>query len=84
MENQVLSFEEMKKMFLDEWVLLGSLNYTDIDILSGVVVMRHKDKGYIVSNRPNWRDNFSTTTIVFTGIFPKNGIFYENIQIYNH
>ena len=60
MENQVLSFEEIKKMFPNEWVLLGNPEYSDTDILSGVVIMHNKDKGHIVINRPNWWDNFST------------------------
>jgi len=53
MENQVLSFEEIKKLFPDEWVLLGNPGYTDTDILSGIVIMHNKDKGHIISNRPN-------------------------------
>ena len=71
MENQVLSFEEIKKLFPDEWVLLGNPEYTNTEILSGIVIMHNKDKGHIVKNRPNWWDNFSTATTVFTGIFPK-------------
>ena len=32
MENQVLSFEEIKKRFPDEWVLLGNPEYSDDDL----------------------------------------------------
>ena len=71
MENQILSFEEIKKLFPDEWVLLGNPDFTNTEILSGIVIMHNKEKMEIIKNHPNWRANFDTATTVFTGIFPK-------------
>jgi outer membrane receptor for ferric coprogen and ferric-rhodotorulic acid len=73
MENQVLSFEEIKKRFPDEWVLLGNPEYSDddLDVLSAYVVAHNKDKSELALNYPSWRISFETATCVFTGTFPK-------------
>jgi hypothetical protein len=73
MENQVLSFEEIKKMFPDEWVLLGNPEYDDDDLmlLKATVVAHNKDKRELALNCPDWRKSFETATCVFTGTFPK-------------
>ena len=46
MENQVLSFEEIRKLFPDEWVLLGNPEYGEnhTPILFANVVAHNKDK----------------------------------------
>ncbi len=73
MENQVLSFEEIKKLFPDEWGLLGNPEYSDddLDLLSACVVAHNKDKSDLALNCPDWRKSFGTATCVFTGTFPK-------------
>jgi hypothetical protein len=72
MENQVLSFDEIKKLFPDEWVLLGNPEYGEdhTPILFANVVAHHKDKRELALSRPDWRKSFDTATCVYTGIFP--------------
>ncbi len=72
MENQVLSFEEIKKLFPDEWVLLGNPEYGEdhTPILFANVVAHNKDKRELALNCPDWRKSFKTTTCVYTGTFP--------------
>ena len=75
MENQVLSFEEIKKMFPDEWVLLGNPVYTDDDkmkVLFATVVSHAPDKRDIAASGVSWRKSFETATMLYTGTFPKN------------
>jgi hypothetical protein len=72
MENQVLSFEEIKKLFPDEWVLLGNPEYGEnyTPILSAHVVALNKDKRELALSCPDWRKSFNTATCVYTGTFP--------------
>jgi hypothetical protein len=82
MENQVLSFEEIKKLFPDEWVLLGNPEYTDdyLKLISACVVSHNKDKSYLALNHPEWRKIYKTATCIYTGTFPKrhrSGIFIQ-------
>jgi hypothetical protein len=73
MENQVLSFEEIKRLFPDEWVLLGNPEYDDDDLilLNATVIAHNKDKRELALTCPDWRTSFETATCVFTGTFAK-------------
>jgi hypothetical protein len=73
MENEVLSFEEIKKRFPDEWVLLGNPKYTDddLDVVSATVILHDKNKYELVKKRVRWREMYHSATTVFTGSFPK-------------
>ena len=42
-QNDVLTFEEIKKMYPDEWILLGLSHITNAAKLSGVVLFHSKD-----------------------------------------
>ena len=68
-----MSFEEIKKLFPDEWVLLGNPEYSedDLKLLSAYVVAHDKDKSYLALNHPEWRKVYNTATCVYTGVFPK-------------
>jgi hypothetical protein len=72
MENQVLSFEEIKKLFPDEWVLLGNPEYGEdhTPILFANVVAHNKDKRELALSYSGWRKSFKTATCVYTGTFP--------------
>lgn len=72
MENQVLSFEAIKKLFPDEWVLWGNPEYGENHtlILFANVVAHNKDKRAIALNCPDLRKSFDTATCVYTGTFP--------------
>jgi hypothetical protein len=73
MENQVLSFEEIKKLFPDEWVLLGNPEYSDddLDVIAATVILHDKSKHELIKKRVRWRDSYHSATTVFTGTFPK-------------
>jgi hypothetical protein len=73
MENQILSFEEIKKFFPDEWVLLGNPEYSDddLDVIAATVILHDKNKHELVKKRVRWRDSYHSATTVFTGTFPK-------------
>jgi hypothetical protein len=73
MENQVLSFEEIKRLFPDEWVLLGNPIYTDDDlgVISAIVIIHDKNKHELVKKRVNWREKYHSATTIFTGSFPQ-------------
>jgi len=72
MENQVLSFDEIKKRFPGEWVLLGNPLIEQTKVLSGIPIYHAQDKRDIAASGINWRDYFERATMVFTGEFPKN------------
>ena len=71
MENQVLSFEEIKKLFPDEWVLLGNPEYSDddLDVIAATVILHDKSKLELIKKRVRWRDAYHSATTVFTGTF---------------
>ena len=83
MENEVLSFEEIKKLFPDEWVLLGNPEYSDddLDIVSAVVLLHYRDKRELVENRIDWRKSYQTATCVFTGTFPKRKRYTSGLML---
>jgi hypothetical protein len=72
MENKVLSFEEMKEMFPNEWILLGNPLIEQTKVLSGIPIYHAPDKRDIAASGIKWRDYFESATMVFTGEFPKN------------
>jgi predicted secreted acid phosphatase len=69
MENQVLSFKEIKKLFPNKWVLLGNPEYgkNHTPILFANVVAHNKDKIELALNCSDWRKSFNTATCVYTG-----------------
>ena len=75
MDNRYTGFDELKKLYPDEWVLLGNPVYTDDDkmkVLSATVVYHAPDKRDIAASGVRWRDYFERATMVFTGEFSKN------------
>jgi hypothetical protein len=72
MDNQVLSFEEIKRLFPDEWVLLGNPLIEQTKVLSGIPIYHAPDKRDIAASGVKWRDYFERATMVFTGEFSKN------------
>lgn len=74
-----ISIKEIKKMFPDEWVLLGNpiMDKSKVSILSGIPVFHSKDKKEVCYLGRDLTNDYKTVTIVFAGDFKKirrNGI----------
>ena len=44
MDNTYITFNEIKKLYPDEWVLLGDPEMKNTSVLGGVVLYHSKDK----------------------------------------
>lgn len=67
MSSSFISFEKVKKMYPDEWVLLGDPEITDTKVLGGTVVYHSKDKKEVCYIGKDKTTAFSKVTIAFTG-----------------
>jgi hypothetical protein len=80
----VLSIDEIKKQYPDQWVLIGNPlmredNFVGavIDMLiSGSIIYSSKDKREIAYNIKELKQGFENTACVFTGQMPKNRKFW--------
>ncbi len=83
-ENKVLSFTDIKRLYPDEWVLLGNpeLRNPEINeaivhkIISGVVLFHSKDKREIGYKAKDVKQGFDHFACVFTGEPPQNRRFW--------
>ncbi len=67
MENTYVSLEELKKLYPDEWVLLGNPEMENTAVLGGVVVFHSKDKKEVCYIGRDKTADFSTVTVAFAG-----------------
>jgi hypothetical protein len=72
----VLSFEQMKEKYPNEWVLIGNPEIVATKVLKGIVIFHSKDKREIAYRQINWREQFDAATTIFTGQLPKNRRFW--------
>jgi hypothetical protein len=73
--QNILSMEQIKTLFPNEWVLLGNPEYQNMKILKGTVILHHKDKrelAYEAREKNEWRQIYESATTIYTGEFPKN------------
>jgi hypothetical protein len=61
-----LSFEEIKRLYPNEWVLLGNPKMKDTEILGGIVVFHAPTKKGLVEGR-ELLEKFEHSTWTFTG-----------------
>ena len=75
-----MSFENIKKKYPDEWVLLGdpeminpflqtSLNHK---LKSGIVLLHEADRFVVARKAKVARVGYTTITLVYTGFIPQN------------
>lgn len=77
---EVLTKNEIKAQYPDQWVLVGNPTLTDSSILgsilskllSGVVLLATKDRREIGYKGRDARQGYDSATIIFTGEIPKN------------
>jgi hypothetical protein len=67
MDNTYVAFDEIKKMYPDEWVLLGNPKMKDTSVLGGVVLYHSKDKKEVCYIGRDKTADFSTVTITYSG-----------------
>jgi len=67
MENSYIAFDELKKLYPDEWVLLGNPNMQNTSVLGGIVLYHSRDKKEVCYIGRDKTANYSTVTIAFTG-----------------
>ena len=67
MNNTYIGFEELKKKYPNEWVLLGNPEMKNTSVLGGVVLFHSKDKKEVCYIGRDKTADFSTVTIAFAG-----------------
>lgn len=67
MENLQISFDELKKLYPDEWILLGNPKMKNTSVVGGVVLYHSKDKKEVCYIGRDKTADFATVTIAFTG-----------------
>lgn len=83
-ETSIQTFESIKAMYPNEWVLIGNPELDDETTLGsivrklvqGVVLFHSKDKRDMAYKARPFRTGFDTYTVVFTGDLPKGKRFW--------
>jgi hypothetical protein len=81
-ESDVLDFEDIKKMYPDEWVLIANPEMREPNVqasivsqlVRGIVLTHSKDKREIANQSRSLKQGFKSYTCVFTGEIPKTRI----------
>ena len=82
-QNRILSIEDIKSMYPDQWVLIGNpilrnpqSNGAIINrLISGIVLLASKDKRELAYQAKDLVKDYDETACIFTGEIPKNRIF---------
>jgi hypothetical protein len=75
--GQSINISDIKKLYLDEWVLLGNplMDDSKLDVLSGVPLYHSKDKKEVCYIGRDKTAAYNKITLIFTGTFkPKRKI----------
>ena len=67
MDNSYIPFDELKKLYPDEWVLLGDPEMKNTSVLGGIVLYHSKDKKEVCYIGRDKTAAYSTVTIAFAG-----------------
>ncbi len=67
MDNTYIAFDELKKLYPDEWVLLADPEMKNTSVLGGVVLYHSKDKKEVCYIGRDKTADYSTVTIAFAG-----------------
>lgn len=67
MDDQYTSFDDLKKMYPDEWVLLGNPEMRNTSVLGGIVLYHSKDKREVSYIGRDKTAAFSSVTIAYAG-----------------
>jgi hypothetical protein len=61
------TIDEIKKLYPDEWVLLGDPEMQNTSVLGGVILYHSKDKKEVCYIGKDKTDGYDTITIAFAG-----------------
>jgi hypothetical protein len=83
-QDKVLTFDAIKKLYPNEWVLLGNPNLKNPElneaivhkVVSGVVLYHSKDKREIGYRAKEVKHGFSHFVCVYTGEIPRQRRFW--------
>ncbi|MEO6833321.1 MAG: hypothetical protein ABI378_12315 [Chitinophagaceae bacterium] len=69
--KQLLNINDIKKLYPNEWVLLGNpvMDASKIDVLSGIPLFHSKDKREVCYIGRDKTTDFKKITLVYTGSF---------------
>lgn len=69
--GQILSISDIKKLFPDEWVLVGNpvMDDAHLNVLSGIPIIHSKDKKEVYYLGRSHTPAYDTITIIYTGTF---------------
>ena len=81
--NKILSIEDIKNMYPDQWVLIGNPTLRNPQsngaiinrLISGIVLLASKDKRELAYKAKDLVKDYDETACIFTGEIPKNRIF---------
>ena len=69
--KQVLTIDDIKQLYPDEWVLIGNpvMDDSRLDVLSGIPVYHSKDKKEVCYIGRDKTAPFEKVTLIYTGTF---------------
>ena len=67
MDNSFVAIDELKKIYPDEWILLGNPEIKNTNVLGGVVLYHSKDKKEVCYIGRDKTANYDTVTIAYAG-----------------
>ena len=67
MNTTYLAFDDLKKMYPNEWILLGNPQIKDTSVLGGIVLYHSKDKKEVCYIGRDKTADYSTVTLAFAG-----------------
>jgi hypothetical protein len=67
MNNLYMAFEELKKLYPDEWILLGNPELDNTLVLGGIVLYHSKDKKEVCYIGRDKTEGYDSVTIAFAG-----------------
>ena len=70
MDNTYIVFEELKRRYPNEWVLLGNPEMKNTSVLGGIVLYHSKDKKEVCYIGRDKTSRFDKITLIYTGTFP--------------
>ena len=72
MNHTFIAFDKLKKLYPDEWILLGNPEIKNTTVLGGFVLYHSKDKKEVCYIGRDKTENYSSVTIAFTGDLKKH------------
>jgi hypothetical protein len=69
-EDKIITWEEIKKAFPNEWVVIANPIFDGMKIVEGIVIANHHDKRIASMEGGENRAPYPSVTLTFTGQMP--------------